>query len=135
MLQRFIQKHYPELWARYRGEVVAERFQGDLEAFIKEFNADIYECYLRLTRPIMVLRALLAGLPVEHGGGTYCLDIDYRLCKQGVSINTGTGEETPILLVVDMGDGIALKDFVKWAMRFSDDELFILAATAALNEV
>lgn len=134
MLQRFIQKHYPNLIQRWRDEIRAGRFQGDLEAFIKEFNADIYESYLLLTRPIVVLRALLAGLPVEHDGGTFCLDIDYRLCKQGLSINA-TGEQRDILLVVDMGEGIALKDFIRWAMRFSDDELFTLAATAALNEV
>lgn len=134
MILSFLRKHYPNYIDRFNTEA-RRGYTGTLEEFVKEYAPDIYEAYTRSVRPLIVLTALLNGMEIKHAGQTWVMDIDYRVCAKGQSINSKTGESKDILLILDMGEGIALSHFVRWAARFTDEEIMVIGANLALNGV
>ena len=77
-----------------------------------------------------VLKALLTGLVIQVRGLSYRMDIDYRLCQIA---HNQHGEE--VLLIVNLGDGVALSWFIQWCEAMPEDDYIHIASNLALNEI
>lgn len=75
---------------------------------------------------VVVLSALLHGVPCKISGFIYLLDNDFRLCVQGFN---ESGEEEQDLLVV----GSDLSSFVKICNDATDYEMSVIGMNLALN--
>lgn len=94
--------------------------------------APLSESIIKKHPALIVLRALILGLPVDMGGEEYWMDEETR--QFGVwrrSVNTETREEKDVFLGVD----ITLAGFVKRCEGFSEEQLIELAANITLNEL
>lgn len=77
-----------------------------------------------------VLSALLLGLRVETEGKVYVMDADYRLCQIAWD-----ADGSKVLLIVNMGEGIALSHFIHWAGNIPDKDVFQIAGNLVLNNL
>jgi hypothetical protein len=82
---------------------------------------------LILNKPLVVLKALLEGYPVEITPYVYRLDSDYELCIEG--FNTSTRK------VALLKTHFSLRTFLELCNRLTDDEVFLIGANTVLNKV
>jgi len=78
----------------------------------------------------IILRALMNAQRININGTFYCFDEDYRLCQ--IAWNQD-GKET--LMVVNMGDGITLSEFIKWCNELSSDTITIIGYNHILSHI
>jgi hypothetical protein len=79
---------------------------------------------------IIILKALLMGLPCGVGAYTYHFDVDNRLCVEATNVTTGKD----ILLTVNFGE-VPIQDFVGICASATEDEMTVIGANIGLNEV
>lgn len=75
---------------------------------------------------VIVLSALLHGIPCRIGQFTYRLDIDFRLCVEGK--NETNVDDDPLLIVA--GD---LSSFICLCNNATEYEMDVIALNLALN--
>lgn len=75
---------------------------------------------------VIVLEALLAGIPCRIGDFTFVLDTEFRLCVQGY--NETNPDEHPLLVCNESFQG-----FVQLCNNASQYEIDVIAANLALN--
>ncbi len=77
-----------------------------------------------------IIEALLFGLPVKKADQVYRLDSYGRLAQEAHDQSGDTH-----LLIVDMGTGISMMDFIDWCLGFTDDEVDTVCANLGLNKI
>lgn len=85
---------------------------------------------MRRSNTEIILRALLDSRRIDVDGRLYCLDDQYRLCQVAWDQD---GEEA--LMIVNMGDGIALSDFIRWCDDIAEDTIAIIGLNHALTHL
>lgn len=81
-------------------------------------------------KAVIVLRALLAGDTIKIGKYSFVMNIEYQLCVPAKNLTTG--KDT--LLAVDFG-GLTLQDFIYLCESATEDEIIVIGANRALNEI
>lgn len=79
----------------------------------------------------IILRSLLAGIPVVKEDQIYVFDETYRLCVEYDKYQDGkyVGKTLMVLYL-----GIGLSDFIVWCDEFTDEEIAIVASNLTLNK-
>ncbi len=95
---------------------------------------------VKLTRKhkaVILLTGLLNGCIFEHDGNTYAMDEGHHLCQKMQKGDYKDGQFVPtedVWVKISMG-GFGLKEFIDWAEKFTDDEIFIITAQWTLTEI
>ncbi|MBE7512413.1 MAG: hypothetical protein HS103_06315 [Anaerolineales bacterium] len=79
---------------------------------------------------VLVLKALLIGIPVKIQDCSYCLSTDYRLCVPGRNETT----QQDVLLAVNFGN-VTIQDFIALAEQATPDEILHISANLVLNDL
>lgn len=80
---------------------------------------------------VIILKALLMGIPCGVGAYTYCFDNDNRLCVEAI---VDGEEDLGTLLTVNFGE-TSIQEFIGICANATDDEMTIIGANIGLNEV
>lgn len=83
-----------------------------------------------LPNAVIVLRALLKGIPVEIDERTYVKNVNDQICIKTESINAATRERKEVFLGTDF---MTLDYFIKVTNEMTDDQIAQIANNIGLN--
>lgn len=83
------------------------------------------------SKPLTVLEALLFGQRLKMDDAEYVMSDDYDICLVSKKYSFRDMQHEEVYLKTDM----TIASFIKWAEKFSTEQLFLLGAERVLQKI